>query len=92
MTTAVAPERVAFLRERALLRAAVATALAHGFALNPERRAKAESELLWAILFRRPPRTAKQLVRVSPEFVDRHIRLGSSPRQMWNAGNDFRDI
>ena len=75
--------RERFLRERALLRQAVSAALAQGYVLDPDHRARAERSLFFALLFHRRWHRTAHLIPVSADFALRHQKLIDSPHELW---------
>ena len=75
--------REAFLRERALLRKCVSDALAQGFVIDPDQRARADRDLTFALVFRRRHYRTPRLIPVPADFCFRHQKLIDDPHQLW---------
>lgn len=78
--------RERFLRRRALLRAAVADALARGYVIDPDNTAVAERGILMNLLLG-SRRHRAHLVPVTAEFALEHQDLLDSPHQLWALAN-----
>lgn len=76
--------REAFLRERALVRASAARALADGFVIDPSRRREADRAMMHYAFFRRVPRALKGSVApVSRTFLELYTAHLDDPWVLW---------